>query len=410
MTPASSPNPAVFISYAHEDRAAAHEIAFGLQKRGCEVWIDQGELAVGDSIVERLAAGIAEVDFVIAVISKHSVESQWCRKEISLALTQELDLEGRFGVRRVLPLRLGEVTMPPTLRDKLYLEVSVERPGDIVPRLYEDLLQHSGSSLATFSQAIVLTDAERSYQRGRNLYDKGEIAAARRHLHDASQESHYAAALLLGEILYDQGEIEKAAEELEFAAGSEDEAIANAAVIDYGRMLAAHEFFDGAKLARRRGALIGGRGREQAESLWRSAAESGDSDAAWAWLGLGRLLEDPPDRGGEADAAGAVEAFEHAAHCGHAASRAFALHKLGRMKWRLGKHDEATATLKVGATSGDKEWAPFCAFDLGRLYWDIGDEEEAGFWWSQAASSNHPHISASAQEAIDDPSSIWRMR
>ncbi|HEX8050229.1 MAG TPA: hypothetical protein VF504_02065, partial [Solirubrobacterales bacterium] len=183
-----------------------------------------------------------------------------------------------------------------------------------------------------------------------------------------------------------------------------------AAVIDYGRMLASHEFFDGAELAKRRGALIGGRGREQAESLWRSAAESGHSDAAWAWLGLGRLLEDPPGQGDESDLVGAEEAFEHAVHCGHAASRTFALHKLGRMKWRLGKTDEATAALNVGATSGDKEWAPFCAFDLGRLYSGIGNEEEAGFWWYQAASSAHPRISPLAQEAIDNPNSIWRMR
>jgi tetratricopeptide (TPR) repeat protein len=406
----STSGPAAFISYAHEDRAAAHEIAFGLQKRGCEVWIDQGELGVGDSIVERLAAGIAEVDFVVPVISRHSVESNWCRKEISLALTQELDLEGRFGVRRVLPLRLGDVVMPPLLRDKLYLEIAAERPGDIVPRLWEDMLRHAGSSMAAWSHSAGLADAERSYQRGRNLYDKGEVAAARRHLHEASQESHYAAALLLGEILYDRGEIEKAADEWQFAAGSSEEGIATAAVVHYGRMLAAHEFFSGGRLSGPRGALIGGRGREQAESLWRSAAESGHRDAAWAWLGLGRLLEDPPREGEEADPPGAEEAFERAAHCGHAESRTFALHKLGRMQWRLGKTEEAIAVLKVGATSGDAEWAPFCAFDLGRLYWDAEDEAEAGFWWYQAASADHPRISDAAQEAIDDPNSIWRLR
>lgn len=410
MNSDSTVHPAAFISYAHADRAAAHEIAFGLQRRGCDVWIDQGELGVGDSIIERLAEGIAEVDFVIAVISKHSVASEWCRKEISLALTQELDLKGRFGVCRVLPLRLGEVVMPPALRDKLYLEIAAERPGDIVPRLWEDMIRHLGSAGFASPEPIALTEAERSYRRGRNLYDKGEMAAARRHLHEASQESHHAAALLLGEILCDQGEIEKAANEWQFAAGSDDQEVATAAVIHHGRILATHEFSDGGKLSGSRGALIGGRGREQAEALWRSAAESGHRDAAWAWLGLGRLLEDPPKNGGEADPSGAEEAFERAAHCAHAESSAFALHKLGRMKWRLGKNDEAADILKVGAASSDREWAPCCAFDLGRLYWDTGDEEEAGFWWYQAASANHPRISDPAREALDDPNSIWRLR
>jgi tetratricopeptide (TPR) repeat protein len=401
--------PTAFISYAHEDRAPAHEVAFGLQKRGCEVWIDQ-ELGAGELILERLATSIAEVDFVIAVISKHSVESQWCRKEISLALEREGSLEGRFGACRVVPLRLGDVAIPPGLRNRLYLEIAVERPGDIVPRLWEDMQRHAGISEGVSSQPVALNAAERSYQRGRNLYDKGEVAAARRYLHDASQESHHAAALLLGEILYDEGKIEKAADEWQFAAGSADEAIATAAVVHFGRMLAFHELSDGAKLSGPLGALIGGRGREQAESLWRLAAESGHRDAAWAWLGLGRLLEDPPREGGEIDLLGAEEAFERAAHCGHAESRAFALHKLGRIKWKLGKSEEAAVVLKVGATSGDVEWAPFCAFDLGRLYWDDGDEAEAGFWWYQAANAGHPRISEAAQEAIDNPDSIWRLR
>lgn len=408
MSSDSTAKPTAFISYAHKDRAAAHEIAFGLQKRGCEVWIDQ-ELGAGELILEHLAARIAEVDFVIAVISEHSVESEWCRQEISLALEREPKLEGRFGACVVVPLRLGDVAMPPSLSGKLYLEIPADRPVDIVPRLWEDM-QRAGSSEDMSSQSAVMTDAERSYQRGRNLYDKGEIAAARRHLHDASQDGHHTAALLLGEILYDQGEVEKAADEWQFAAGSSEEEIATAAVVHYGRMLAAHEFFNGARLSGPRGALIGGRGREEAESLWRSAAKSGHRDAAWAWLGLGRLLEDPPVHGGEADPAGAEDAFEQAAHCGHSESRTFALHKLGQMKWRLGKTDDAVVTLKVGATSSDSEWAPFCAFDLGRLYWKLEDETEAVFWWYQAANANHPRISDSAREALDDPNSIWRIR
>lgn len=408
MSSDSTAKPTAFISYAHKDRAAAHEIAFGLQKRGCEVWIDQ-ELGAGELILEHLAARIAEVDFVIAVISEHSVESEWCRQEISLALEREPKLEGRFGACVVVPLRLGDVAMPPSLSGKFYLEVPADRPVDIVPRLWEDM-QRARSSEDMSSQPAVMTDAERSYQRGRNLYDKGEIAAARRHLHDASQASHHAAALLLGEILYDQGEIEKAADEWQFAAGSSEEEIANAAVVHYGRMLAERELSDGARLAGPRSVLLGGRDPSEAATLWRAAAESGHRDAAWAWLGLGRLLEDPPALGGEADPVGAEEAFERAGRSGHAESHAYALHRLGRIKRKLGKTDEAAAVLKVGATSGDAEWAPFCAFDLGRLYWEVGDETEAGFWWYQAASASHPRISELAQEAIDNPDSILRLR
>ncbi|MDX6622700.1 MAG: hypothetical protein QOE75_632 [Solirubrobacterales bacterium] len=398
-----------FISYAHKDRAIAYEIAFGLERRGCRVWIDQGELSVGDSLVERLAEAIHEVDFVVALVSPHSVESSWCRRELSLAMTHEIDLEGRFGVRRVLPLRLGEVRMPPLLRDKLYLSVAYDSPGSIVPKLWEDMGGQVASSPGEEPSSLPADGAEVAYRRGRNLYDKGEIAAARRHLHDAAQDNHREAALLLGEILYDQGEVEKAAREWEFAATSENPNVANPAVIQYGRMLAHVETSRSSLLGTTRGSLIGGHAVEEADRMWREAAESGHRDAAWAWLGLGLLWEDRPEPDVESNPVKAEDAFERATRSGHSESHAYAIHKLGRVKWRLGRIDDAIAVLGVVAGGSDREWAPVCSFDLGRIYWDREDEREAEFWWYQAAEADHP-ISDAAREALEDPSSIWRLR
>jgi TPR repeat protein len=404
-------SPAAFISYAHEDRAIAHELAFGLQKRGCQVWIDAGELRAGDSLVERLADGIAHVDFVVAVVSHHSVESSWCAKELSFAMTQEIDLKGRFGVRRVLPLRVGAVQMPPLLRDKFYLDVDRDRPGDLVPRLWEDIAGHVTVGDPTLSP-FVGDDAQRAFELGVNLYRKGELAAARRHLHDASQESHHAAALLLGEILYTDGDVKKAADELQFAAGSDDVELANAAVIQYGRLFVEQEFSGPSPVGDSRGALIGGRSGVDAEGLWRRAAESEHRDAAWAWLGLGRLREDPPPPGGNADPdpEGAEDAYGRAARCGHSASHSYALLKLGLAKWKLQKVDEAIPILEVGATSDNAVLASMCAFHLGRLYWKCRQDEEAFRWWYAAASADKSDISEQARKAIDDPSSIWRLR
>lgn len=402
--------PAVFISYAHCDRAAAHEIAFGLQKRGCDVWIDQGELSAGDSLIERLAAALAEVDFVVPLISEHSVDSPWCRRELSMAMTDEIDLESRFGVKRVLPLRLGQVEMPKALRDKLYREVDERRPGDVVPRLWEDIWRHLDATSSSSPSATGEKRGQASYERGRNLYDKGELTAARRHLHDASQESHHGAALLLGEILYDQERYEEAADEWQFAAGSSDLEIADRAVIHYGRLLAGQEFESGGMLSGSRGALLGGRSLADAEALWRRAADSGHRDAAWAWLGLGRLLEDPGERGVEPDLRRAAEAFDRAARTGHGESGTYALFKLGRLKFKRGESEEAASVLNIGATRGDRDWSPWCAFELGRVHWSRKEDEEAFRWWHEAATAGHPRISDSAQKALDDSDSIWRRR
>jgi hypothetical protein len=128
----------VFFSYSHADKPIVRELAAFVAAAGIRVWIDEGELRLGDSIIEQVAEALDEVDFVAAFVSKHSVNSEWCRKEISLAVTGEL---ARRGVR-VLPLRIGDVAMPATLRDKVYLEVD---PTDLSPaarRLVADVQHH----------------------------------------------------------------------------------------------------------------------------------------------------------------------------------------------------------------------------------------------------------------------------
>jgi hypothetical protein len=47
--------------------------------------IDEGELKVGDSLIERIATAIAEIDFFLTLVSESSRKSNWCRKQLSLA-------------------------------------------------------------------------------------------------------------------------------------------------------------------------------------------------------------------------------------------------------------------------------------------------------------------------------------
>lgn len=70
-------------------------------------------------IVERVTAALDQIDFVVALISRNSVTSPWCHKEVSLAMTGEIALSGV----KVLPVRIDQVEMPPSLKDKLYVDV-----------------------------------------------------------------------------------------------------------------------------------------------------------------------------------------------------------------------------------------------------------------------------------------------
>jgi len=104
--------PSLFVSYAHEDSRLAQELATAMKALGARVWVDQGELLIGDSLIERISEAIAEFDFVAALVSPASVRSNWCRKEIALAMSKQLQRGSR--VVTVLPVRVGDVEMPPS--------------------------------------------------------------------------------------------------------------------------------------------------------------------------------------------------------------------------------------------------------------------------------------------------------
>lgn len=135
---ASDPVATCFISYNHADKPLAEALAEGLRKAGYRVWIDSGELRVGDSLVAAISSAIDQVDFLVALVSSTSVESNWCQKEISLAMTGEIAQKGIT----VLPCQVGGVTMPATLTDKLYLTINADAVDDAVSILDRDMRRH----------------------------------------------------------------------------------------------------------------------------------------------------------------------------------------------------------------------------------------------------------------------------
>jgi sRNA-binding protein len=128
----------IFISYSHEDKKLARALAEELRQRGLKVWIDEGELKVGDSLIERIATAIAEIDFFLALVSESSRNSNWCRKELALAVTGEL---GREGLR-VLPVRVDDAEMPATLADVFYLELNASNVEEVAERIAAAIPKH----------------------------------------------------------------------------------------------------------------------------------------------------------------------------------------------------------------------------------------------------------------------------
>ena len=127
-----------FISYSHKDKELVHGVAEGLQADGFHVWLDEWDVKTGDSLVGRVSEAIDQVDFVVAFISSASVDSEWCRKEVSLAMTGELAAKGVS----VLPVRIENVTMPPALKDKKYVDATGLGAAEVKDRLAADMQAH----------------------------------------------------------------------------------------------------------------------------------------------------------------------------------------------------------------------------------------------------------------------------
>jgi hypothetical protein len=110
--------PNIFLSHSSEDKDFVEELAADLRDVNVEVWVAQGEIRAGDSLIEKIESGIARSDYLGVVLSKASIDSRWVQREVRSALYEEI--AGRQI--KVLPLLIEDVQVPLFLRDKLYLD------------------------------------------------------------------------------------------------------------------------------------------------------------------------------------------------------------------------------------------------------------------------------------------------
>ena len=160
--PSSDPLPAVddpasiFISYSHDDKQLARALYERLKARGHMVWIDEQELRVGDSLIERISTALADIDFFLALVSPAAAHSRWCQKELALAVSGELNRRGM----RVMPLRVDGAEMPAALGDQLYLEVSLDDVDTAVERLLRDIASYRADAEPAVDEARTADQAQ----------------------------------------------------------------------------------------------------------------------------------------------------------------------------------------------------------------------------------------------------------
>lgn len=108
--------PTIFLSHASTDKTFAKMLADDLSKRGHKCWLDEWEIKVGQSIPKRIQEGLAEAEFVVLILSKSSVASNWVEKEWQAKHWEQVN-EGKVYV---LPCLLEECVIPKLLNGHKY--------------------------------------------------------------------------------------------------------------------------------------------------------------------------------------------------------------------------------------------------------------------------------------------------
>jgi hypothetical protein len=102
----------VFISHASIDKPLVRDLVSRIE-RTMNVWLDEKQIVVGDSITQEVDRGLTGCDALILCISKNSVNSEWVRREYAYAISVR---------KKVLPVRLDDCYPPPSLADLKYID------------------------------------------------------------------------------------------------------------------------------------------------------------------------------------------------------------------------------------------------------------------------------------------------
>lgn len=108
----------VFISYSTKDSAFVNQLSAELVKNRIQVWLDKWEMQPGDSLIDKIQTGLSESSLLLVVLSKNSVESEWCKKELNSGLIRELHEKKVI----VIPVLIDDCKIPLFLQEKVYAD------------------------------------------------------------------------------------------------------------------------------------------------------------------------------------------------------------------------------------------------------------------------------------------------
>jgi TIR domain len=109
---------AIFISYSRQDVKFVDALVANLVAARHHVWMDRWELGIGDSLTQHIQEALVGSDAILVILSRNSVASEWCKRELTAGLVRELEEKKTL----VMPCVIDHCEIPLFLRDKLYAD------------------------------------------------------------------------------------------------------------------------------------------------------------------------------------------------------------------------------------------------------------------------------------------------
>jgi len=93
--------PRVYLSHSSVDRASARQLADALRRRALDVASADSVSAPGENWAASVGKALDQSDAMVVLLTPHSVDSEWVRRDIEYALTSQ-----RFA-HRLIPVVIG---------------------------------------------------------------------------------------------------------------------------------------------------------------------------------------------------------------------------------------------------------------------------------------------------------------
>jgi hypothetical protein len=130
----------VFLSHSKKDLNLAKRIANDLMKNNIDVWIDDGEIFIGDSIITKVQQGLNSCDILSVLFTQNSLHSNWVEREWQSFLNKLINNKNIL----LLPIKGDSCELPLIIGDVKFADVSVNY-NTAIKKLIESINNHRKS-------------------------------------------------------------------------------------------------------------------------------------------------------------------------------------------------------------------------------------------------------------------------